>query len=329
MWPTDDHCPNLVRDAADAAFSQERLGTTNAVVIVRSGAVIYERYAGVQEYFDRPSEPITPKSELLSWSMAKSILHCAVGILLNEGRLDLNARGVVPEWAGENDPRHDITLGHLLAMRDGLDFLEAYEIERASDVIEMLFGTGRNDVSGFALNRSLAHPPGSTFNYSSGTSNIVSRIVANVVGYGDPYRAFLAERIFRPLGMTSARATFDETGVFVASSYVHATALDFARFGLLYLRGGQWGDQHIVPREWVESAQVPLSCDEESGHFYSNQWWVSGDEWGTYWASGYEGQMISVVPALDAIIVRCGHTPDENYPALYQWRREVLNALAH
>ena len=144
--------------------------------------------------------------------------------------------------------------------------------------------------------------------------------MADIVGYGDAYRTYLDQRLFGPLGMTSADPTFDERGVFVASSYVHATALDFAKFGLLYLRGGEWDGRQIISRAWAETAQIPLSVEEETGAYYSWQWWVTGDEYGTYWASGYEGQQISVVPALDALILRFGHTPEESAPLLYEWR---------
>ena len=133
-----------------------------------------------------------------------------------------------------------------------------------------------------------------------------------MVGHGDEYARYMRERLFDPIAMTSATATFDTSGVFVASSLLHATALDFAKFGLLYLRGGEWDGRQIISRDWVSTAQVPRSVDPQSGQYYSWQWWVTGDEYGTYWASGYEGQMISVVPELDALILRFGHTSDEH-----------------
>ena len=108
---------------------------------------------------------------------------------------------------------------------------------------------------------------------------------------------------------------------------MHANALDFAKFGLLYLRGGEWDGAQLISRTWAETAQVPLSVDEESGTFYSWQWWLTGDEYGTYWASGYEGQQISVVPALDALVLRFGHTPEDRYPAIRDWRTRVLKVL--
>ncbi len=214
-------------------------------------------------------------------------------------------------------------------MRDGLAFVENYEIGQTSHVIEMLFGEGKEDMAAYCAALPLAHPPGSYFNYSSGTTNVLSRIVADQVGYADAYDAYLTKTLFGPLGMRSAVATFDPTGVFVASSYVHATALDFAKFGLLYLRGGEWNGQQLISRAWASSAQVPLSKDPDSEYFYSWQWWVTGDKYGTYWASGYEGQMISVVPALDALVLRFGHTPDTNYPDLGAWRSRVLHVLAN
>jgi CubicO group peptidase (beta-lactamase class C family) len=315
-------------DVVDEMFSDPELALTNAVIVIQGGQILVERYAGEREFFDRPPEPIAASSSLLSWSMAKSMLHMIIGTLVDEGHLDPDQLAPVPEWRDESDPRHQIRLRDLLAMRDGLGFIEEYDASLESHVIEMLFGQGNEDVAGYAARVALAHEPGTFFHYSSGTTNILSRIVADVVGYGDAYRDYLERRLFSPLGITSAEATFDEAGVWVASSFVHASALDFAKFGLLYLRGGEWDGTQLISREWAATAQAPLSLDEESGSLYSWQWWVTGDEYGTYWASGYEGQMISVVPALDALVLRFGHTSAEHYPALRAWRTRVLDVLA-
>ena len=328
-WPRATHAQHDELDkVVDEMFTREDLAITNAVVVIQGGRVVAERYGGVREYFDRPAEPITNESPLISWSMAKSMLHCVIGTLVDAGELEPDDRAPVPEWDDEHDPRHQIRVRDLLAMRDGLAFNESYVLGEPSHVIEMLFGEGQRDMAAFAAGRPLAHAPGTVFNYSSGTTNILSRIVADLVGYGDAYRTYLDQHLFGPLGMTSADPTFDEHGVFVASSYVHATALDFAKFGLLYLRGGEWDGRQIISRTWAETAQVPLSVEEETGACYSWQWWVTGDEYGTYWASGYEGQQISVVPALDALILRFGHTSEESAPLLYNWRSRVLSVLA-
>ncbi len=333
-WPTDQWTRGKVNRqdelerVVDELFTHDDLAVTNAVVVVKGGKVLIERYGGVQEFFDRPAEPITATSQLISWSMAKSMLHMIIGTLVDEGRLDPDQMAPVPEWRDPADPRHQIRIRDLLAMRDGLAFVEAYEVGQESHVIEMLFGEGKDDMAAYTAKLPLAHEPGTFFNYSSGTTNVLSRIVADQVGYGEAYARCLTERLFGPIGMRSAKPTFDPSGVFVASSYVHAQALDFAKFGLLYLRGGEWEGRQLVSRAWTDTAQIALSRDEESGDFYSWQWWVTGDEYGTYWASGYEGQMISVVPALDALVLRFGHTPEANYPALQEWRSRVLAVLA-
>jgi CubicO group peptidase (beta-lactamase class C family) len=328
-WPrgTSPHQEEL-EQVVDQMFSDEALAITNAVVVIQGGRVLVERYGGEQFYFDRPAEPITAQSPLLSWSMAKSVLHMIIGTLVDEHRLSPDQVAPVPEWSNPADPRHGIRVRDLLAMRDGLAFVEVYELGQTSHVIEMLYGEGKDDMAAYTAKLPLAHEPGTFFNYSSGTTNVLSRVVADLVGYGDDYRTYLHERLFDPIGMASARPSFDSNGVFVASSLLHANALDFARFGLLYLRGGEWAGGQLISRDWAATAQVPTSRDEESGSYYSWQWWVTGDQYGTYWASGFEGQMISVVPALDALVLRFGHTPDEQYPARYAWRSRVLDVLA-
>ncbi len=325
-WPRAQ-APAGLGALLDEAFEDPRYGETNAVVVVRGGAVVAERYGGLRPHFDRPAEEVGPTTELLSWSMAKSVLHALVGILVDEGRLDPAARAPVPEWADPADPRHAITLADLLAMRSGLAFSEVYELDGASDVVEMLFGEAKADTAGFAAAKALVEAPGAAFRYSSGTTNIVSRIVADQVGRGEAYQRFIDERLLSPLRM-AARAEFDGRGVFVASSFLHATALDFARFGLLYLRGGVVDGRRVLSEEWVATAQRPTGRDEESGEYYAWHWWVTGDAHGSYFASGYEGQMIVVAPALDALVLRFGHTPEEAYPALAAWRARVLDVLA-
>ncbi len=331
-WPTRAW-PRAESDAAldtvvDEAFTAEDLAITQAVLVVRGGAVVAERYGGEVPFFDRPAEPVTPETGLLSWSMAKSMMHFIIGTLVDGGRVDPSAPPRVPEWSGADDPRRDIRVADMLAMHDGLDWNENYEIGQPSDAIEMLFGESRSDVAGYAAARGAVAAPGSRFNYSSGTTNILSRVVADLVGHGDDYRAYIDERLFSPLGVTSARPGFDATGVWVASTFVHATAQDFARFGLLYLRGGEWDGARLVSRAWTDTAQLPLSVDPENGDLYSWHWWVTGDEYGSYWASGYEGQMIVVVPALDAVIVRLGRSPEANGPQRAAWRDRVIAALA-
>jgi CubicO group peptidase (beta-lactamase class C family) len=312
----------------DAMFDETGdLRTAYAVVIVHRGRIVAERYGGEIEHWDKPNEPVDAATKLLSWSMAKSMLHAVVGMLVADGRLSLDTPAGVPRWQEPGDPRQVITLRHLLEMRDGLDFVEDYVDDQISDVIHMLFGDGKEDVAAYAESKGLAAAPGEHFSYSSGTSNIISAIVARVVGPGEPYERFLKERLFDPLGMTSATPTFDPAGVWIGSSYVHATARDFARFGLLYLRGGMWEADQVVPRSWVDYGRTLRSVDTD-GEGYGAHWWVVDDEHGAFRASGYEGQSIFLCPPLDLAIVRLGKTPVERSPFLKAWRRSVVEAFA-
>jgi CubicO group peptidase (beta-lactamase class C family) len=332
-WPTD----RWVRGAApagvdvdglvDAMFADsDRYQTTYAVVVVHRGRIVAERYVNALPNWVGDPIPVDAETPLLSWSMAKSMLHAAVGIVVGDGRLDVDAPGLVPEWV--DDERAAITFPDLLAMRDGLAWNEDYVDAGGSQVIEMLFGEGHEDVGAFARARRAAVAPDTRFNYSSGTTNVVSGIVADVVGRGDAYTAFLRERLFEPIGMRTAEPTLDASGLWVASSYVHATAEDFARFGYLYLRDGVWDGRRILPEGWVDTGRRLRSIDPDDGRGYGWQWWVTHDEHGTFWANGYEGQSILVSPANDLVVVRCGNTDSAHGPELFDWRARVVDAFA-
>ena len=181
----------------------------------------------------------------------------------------------IAEWA--HDGRSEITLRQLLQMRDGLDFVEDYIVDESgksvSHVIDMLFGSGADDVATYARSRPLKNAPGSLWSYSSGTTNIICSVLRQHIRGGD-VAELLKQRIFDTIGMASATARGDAAGNFIGSSYVYATARDFAKFGYLYLRGGQWQNEQVIPREWVEAARVQHATDEESGHGYGLQWWI-------------------------------------------------------
>lgn len=323
-WPLGDPPGGVdVEGLVDQVFAGGVYGTSYACLVIHQGRLVAERYGGELEHWTGPSEPVTRETQLLSWSMAKSFLHAAVGIL----ELPIDAPANVPAWQG--DGRSAITLDHLLTMRDGLDFDEDYVDAGVSHVIEMLFGAGQDDVVGYAEARPQRAAPGQRFNYSSGTSNIVSGIVSREVGRGADMDRFLQSRLLRPIGITHARLGFDKAGSWVGSSYLYMPAREFAKFGLLYLRGGAWDGRRIVAEDWVDHGRLARSVDESDGRLHGAHWWVVGDDLGTWWASGYDGQSILLCPALDLVVVRLGRSQDERAPeALFDWRREVVAAFA-
>jgi len=339
-WPTNEWpCAPApagvdVDGLIDELFGdQSRYGETYAVVVVKDGSLVAECYGGELVHFDRAVERVEPTTRLLSWSMAKSMVHAAVGILARDGRLDVNAPAPVAAWQELDDPRASITVQQLLEMRDGLDFREEYAIGGGSDVVEMLFGSGNADMAAYAASRPPAHEPGSFYNYSSGSSVLLSRIIGDRVGdrsgEGEAgIRAFLGTELFERIGMTSADPRFDDAGTFIGSSYVYATAQDFARFGLLYLRDGVWDGDRVLPEGWVDHGRRARSYDEDGDRYYGAHWWSFGDDLGTFFANGYEGQNIMCVPPLDLIVVRLGKTPEALKDNFTDWRLRVRDAFA-
>jgi CubicO group peptidase (beta-lactamase class C family) len=197
-------------------------------------------------------------------------------------------------------------------MSSGLAFIENYTDDGRSDVREMLWGKGRPDTAAFAAAFALEHAPGTFFSYSSGTSNIVSRCVARAVGAkGEAFLAFMRERLFGSIGMTSPIPKFDAAGTFIGSSFCFATPRDFARFGLLYLRDGVWDGRHILPEGWVDYARTPTWQQPQfEGLKYGAHWWLGMAGPGTFSANGFDGQHVILDPATDLIVVRHGVTPE-------------------
>ena len=284
-------------------------GETHAVAAWRNGREVFAFHGSGY------ATPCGPGVTHISWSMAKSMTHALVGFLVADGRLDIDAPVAVPEWAG--DDRSRITLRHLLEMRSGLEWVEDYVDGEKSHVIDMLFGAGKDDHAAYAAALPLRHEPGTSWVYSSGTTNIICRILGDVVGGDGPLErrsrmeTFIAKRLFEPLDMTSAVAKFDDAGNFVGSSYVYATAADFARFGRLYVDGHSSSGEKILPAGWIEAARTPITDDPETGNGYAHHWWTWPRLPGALIATGYEGQYTIVIPDDDLVLVRLGKTPAE------------------
>ncbi len=311
-WPTQawGHGPldpDVDADALRAGIARlmtqpPELGLTSAIFVVHRGRVVAEAYGPDTD----------PDTTLISWSMAKSITHAVFGLLVGDGLVAIDDPAPVAAWAG--DARREITIRHLLVMSSGLAFVEDYVDDSVSDVIEMLFGSGVDDHAAFAAAKPLVHPPGRVWNYASGTSNILARIAGDLVGGGrDGMEAFLGDRIFGPLGMRSASPKFDTAGTFVGSSYVYATAADFARFGYWYLRDGTWDGRRLLPAGWAESARTPAAAPVPATerHGYGCHWWRWFRSDDTFSANGYETQRVVVSPSRDVVLVRLGKTPAE------------------
>lgn len=334
-WPTDEW-PRAELDARvdraaleallDRAFTDpepEDMDLTYGVVIVHRGAVVAERYA----------KGVSPIDAFCSWSMAKSVTNSLVGILVRQGRLDISNPIPVAEWP-EGDPRKKITIDQLLRMVDGLRFREAehlgggsvrYYPEDESDVIPMLFGDGRKDVAAFAATLPKIAEPEERWNYNSGASNLLSRLVRETIGGGEAeMRAFMQTELFDPIGMKSADPHFDEAGNFIGGSHCYASVQDFARFGYLFLRDGVWDGKRILPEGWVDYCRTP---SPQSAGTYGAHFWTIPGSLGTFYCSGMGGQRVLISPKLDLIVTRMGKTAPHKVGAVVEYGKALIDAF--
>ncbi len=329
QWPQGKLDPRVDGEALerllDHAFSlpePDDLDRTHAVVVIQGGEIVAERYA----------HDVEPDDTFLSWSMAKSITCALVGVLVRENRLDISGPMPVKEWP-EGDPRRRITIDQMLRMVDGLRFREAedlgdggvrYYAEDESDVIPMLFGEGKSDVAGFAATLPYLVEPETRWNYNSGGSNLLSRLVSETVGGGEAgMREFMERELFGPLGMKTADPRFDEAGTFVGSSHFFASARDFARFGYLCLRDGMWDGRRILPEGWIDYCRTP-SPQAPSGT-YGAHFWVIPGSLGIFECHGAAGQRITICPKLDLVVVRLGKTEPHKVGAVIRFGKSLID----
>lgn len=326
-WEFGASAPAPASLAGDELFAEGAPGVSLALVVVHRGLITIERYGRQPDTVFGPGSPVDSGTTLVSWSMAKSIVHCATSMLIDDGRLDPDRPAPVAEWT---DGRSAITLDDLLRMRDGLDFVEEYvegEGAPTPHVIEMLFGAGASDVAGFAASRPLRHAPGVVWNYSSGTTNIIARILGELLGGREGLERFLRDRLFSAIGMTTAEPVFDDSGTFIGSSYVYSSARDFARFGYLYLNDGLWNGRRIVSVDRVREAAESHAVDPDTGHGYGRHWWLWRNRSHVLAALGYEGQRIIVDPERDLVVVHLGKWVVEHQPRLDELLDRIV--LAH
>ncbi len=296
---------------------------TRAVIVLYDGEIVAERYA----------KGFGPAQRLPAWSMTKSILHALYGIAVRQGRLSVSDKASVPLWQKDGDARSAITVDMLLRMSSGLAFGE-YKILPPSDLVRMLFLNP--DAADYASRLPLVHPVDTVWAYASGTSNILSRVLRQAYG-DDAYYALPYQELFAKIGMRSATLEADPTGTLVFSSFLFATARDFARFGLLYMNDGVWRQERLLPEGWVEYARTATPTAPQGQ--YGAHWWRPSlhertrakargvalpDD--TFNASGFEGQKIVVIPSRKLVIVRLGLTYFADYP-MYDHVCDVLASL--
>jgi CubicO group peptidase (beta-lactamase class C family) len=344
-WPTQQWPAGSFPAGVDAAALaelldavnrlDELLGQTRAVVLVHHGRLVAERYR----------QGFGPATRLISWSMAKSITQAMVGIAVRQGKLDPDRPMGNPRWAS-GDARAAIPWRQWLQMVDGQAYREIGVSNPAeSDAAKMLFGQGRLDAAGYAAHLPLIHRPGEHWNYNSAgiilTDDALARAVApeaaSPAARRSAMRAFMQRELFDRIGMTSAQPEFDASGTFLGSALFYATAQDFARFGLLYLRDGVWEGSRVLPEGWVDFART--AAPGSDANIYGAGFWVAPADgqprppYGSailgprdaFQAQGFEGQLTVIVPSKDLVLVRLGHMPERGWRALSRWVANVVS----
>ncbi len=318
---------NKLENAIDDAFAEndpQRPRYTRAVLVIYKDKLIAERY----------DKDINAQMLQLGWSMSKSITNALTGVLVNKGLLDIYKPAPVPEWKDEDDPRHKITTDQLLRMSSGLAFEEVYA--PLKDVTDMLYGS--YDFAAFAAAKPLETPPDTKWYYSSGTANIIARIIRQTIEKSEKdYYEFLYREFFDKIGMYSALLEPDPSGTFVGSSYAFATPRDWGRFGLLYLHDGVWNGERILPEGWVKYTTTPTpkaSRRQYGAHFWLNRGDKSNPQnrrWpdvpnDAYAAMGFQDQQVVIIPSMDCVCVRFGATSSGNW-STNDFVKSVLEAL--
>ncbi len=307
-------------EALDFAFTEPEGGglQTRAVVVVFGDSIIAERYAPGIDH-------MTP---MIGWSMGKTISALITGMMVKDGLLEIDEPAPVPKWQESDDPRREITLNNLLQMTSGLEFKEVYA--PFADATNMLYES--RSMADYAADKPLIYSPGEHFNYSSGTANILMKVLMDTAG-GElkDIHNYIVDRLYRPLGMSTAVFEPDASGCPVGSSYMYASARDWARIGLFMLNDGSVDGKKLLPAGWIDYMTSPSPASRGT---YGAQTWLNPDDKelllpedtifeklpaSMYRLSGYNHQDVFIFPDHELVIVRLGVTHDSDL-----WDKETF-----
>lgn len=278
----------------------EKNKRTRSIIVIYKNKIIAEKYA----------DGFNKNSRILGWSMTKSITGTLFGILQKQGKFDIMKPAPIAEW--KSDERSKITTNDLLHMNSGLEWEEDYG--KISDVTKMLFQD--EDMSKAQIDKPLVGKPNNTWNYSSGTTNLLSGILRKQFKTHQEYLDFWYTNLLDKIGMNSAIIETDMAGNFVGSSYGWATTRDWAKFGLLYLHKGNWNGEQLFDESWAKYVATPTNTS--NGNYGAQFWLNAGGRFPNvpkdmFFASGFQGQMVAVFPSNDLVIVRMGLKEDPEF----------------
>jgi CubicO group peptidase (beta-lactamase class C family) len=286
---------NAVANAFDKTGG--KLKRTRAVVVLYKDKLIAEKY----------DTGFTKDSRILGWSMTKSLTSAAFGVLVKQGKIDIYKPAPIAEW--KNDDRKNITVNDLLHMNSGLEWEENYST--ICDATKMLFQS--EDMGKVQMDKPAQFKPNTHWYYSSGTTNLLSRILKHQFKSQQEYLDFWYSAVIDKIGMNSMVVEQDMSGTFVGSSYGWATPRDWSKFGLLYLHKGNWNGEQVLDESWVKYTVTPTNTSD--GKYGAQFWLNAGGKFPAapkdmFYCNGYQGQTVAIIPSLDLVIVRMGLKED-------------------
>jgi CubicO group peptidase (beta-lactamase class C family) len=306
LWPSPDwqsaspEDEGLDSGALAALIAYGRTRGFDSLLIARHGRLVLDAYYG-------PYDANIPHAVN---STTKSIVATLIGMLHADGVLDSLDHRILDyfpdrDFANVDDGKKAITVQHLLNMTSGLAWDEGL-----GDSWRSLTELRRNrDWVRFILDSPMANPPGETFYYNSGNSHLLSALITRLTG--KPAEDFARDRLFGPLGITAYVWPQDPMGLSLGGWGLALKPQDMAKIGYLYLRHGRWGDQQLLPPQWIETishATLNVNLPGERELRYANQFWARPDKH-VFMTSGYRCQVIMVLPDLDMVAVTTGREP--------------------
>jgi len=336
-WPDGDRTdsaslpgnidPAALQAASDWAFDRESPEqVTLSLIVVYRGEIVHERYA---PGFDRDTRTRT-------WSTAKSIAATLIGMLVDQGAMDLDAPldiDWLPDIAAADpaDPRKKITLRHVLNMSSGLYPVDSFGMEYVNGS-GLAYWAGASSARQ-ARRRGLIREPGTFWDYENYDTLLAVYAMKRALGDEGAYHGFPRRALLDRIGMRNTLVSTDRFGDFILSSQVYTNARDLARFGLLYLQNGVWNGQRLISEEWIRFVRAPAPATAQIGNFYGGQWWLVPDDrddvpGDAYATAGNRGQYVIVVPSHDVVIVRRGLDYGEQGFDRWDLTREVLAAIS-
>jgi CubicO group peptidase (beta-lactamase class C family) len=310
-WPTESWPRgSLVEQGIDgkrvgklvATIRENReIRNIHSLLIVRNGRLVLEEYFGEHDVDELHEQQ----------SVSKSFTSALVGIAIASGEIegvDEKVLSFFPDVEGIaslDERKRRMTLEDLLTMRSGTDYHE-----RGQDSPHFQLNRKSSGWTKFILDRPMISEPGTTFRYDSGAVILTSAILE--ARYGVHADEFAAKHLFAPLGIERAEWYKNAEGHPHTGGGLHLRSRDMARFGLLYLRDGQWDGKQVVPEDWVASSlsrHVEFESPKGGAIGYGYWWWVlppdpDGEgKQDIYGAFGFKGQYIFLVPEHDMVVV--------------------------